>query len=102
MATIILQLILLLFVVGIIYGCLNLTKTSPDIISGFKMSKDPEQKKIDEMWLRRLSDYMRRANIVTLIGGLIGIVSGVRVVYLLSLILPMCVGLLLAYTGKRR
>lgn len=60
----------------------------------------PQPDQNEPRW--RLFHYMRRANIVTLLGGMTGIVSGVPVIYLLSLILPMCVGLLLAYAGKRR
>lgn len=97
MTNIIAQSTILLLVVGINYGCMKLAKTNPDIISGFKMSNDKEQRARDEIWLRHLFNYMRRANIVTLIGGLIGIVCGWPSVYYISLFLPISVATLLGF-----
>lgn len=100
MINIIFQSILLLFVVGINYGCIKLAKTSPDIISGFKMSKEPQQRARDEIWHKRLFNYMYRANIVTLIGGFSGIICGWLSIYYLSLALPISVATLLAFWNR--
>lgn len=100
MTSIIVSTIILLFVVGINYGVMKLAEKDPGIISGFKMSEDPQQREQDKIWLKRLFSYMRRANIATLIGGAIGIVSGLQIIYILSLILPISIAALLAYARR--
>lgn len=100
MTSIIVSTIILLFVVGINYGVMKLAEKDPGIISGFKMSEEPQQRERDRIWLDRLFSYMRLANIATLIGGAIGIVSGLQIIYILSLILPISIGALLAYARR--
>ena len=93
--------VILLFVVGINYGCMKLAIKNPSIISGFKMSNEPRQYELDKSWLELLFKYMRCANIVTLLGGLVGIVCGLQILYYVSLILPISLAVLLAYRQRR-
>ena len=89
---------ILLSVVGINYGCMKLAVLNPNIISGFELSEEPEQREYDKAWLRLLHKYMRAANIVTLIGGIVGIISGLQIIYYLFLVLPISFAALLAYS----
>lgn len=100
MTSIIVSTIILLFLVGINYGVMKLAEKDPGIISGFKMSEDPQQRERDRIWLDRLFSYMRRANIATLIGGAIGIVSGSHIIYIFALILPISIAVMLAYARR--
>ena len=92
---------ILLFVVGLNYICVKLTKSNPDIISGFKMSDEPEQRALDEVWLNKMFRYLTIANIVTLIGGLIGIIFDLQILYYVSLVLPLILALLFGYIQRK-
>lgn len=100
MSEIIIQSIILLSVVALNYGCMKLAKMNPNIISGFKVSDEPEQRQKDLQWLSLLAKYMNIANIITLIGGFIGIFSKLQIVYFLFLILPICFAAILAYSRR--
>lgn len=101
MTNMIVSSLILLLVVGLNYGCEKLAKTSPDIISGFKLSDDPEQKERDMAWLRLTLRNMRIANIVTLVGGIVGIACDLQVIYCLSLVLPITIAVLLSYSRRK-
>ena len=92
---------ILLFVVGLNYICVVVFKSNPDIISGFKMSDEPEQRALDEVWLNKMSRYLTIANIVTLIGGLIGIIFDLQILYYVSLVLPLILALLFGYIQRK-
>lgn len=100
MTSVIILSAILLLVVGINYGCTKMVRNSPDIISGFKLSEEPEQREKDLAWVEQTCRYMNIANIVTLVGGAIGLISGQHIVYFLFLILPICVAALLAYSRR--
>lgn len=101
MANVIILSAILLSVVGINYGCMKLAVLNPNIISGFELSEEPEQREYDKAWLRLLHKYMRAANIVTLIGGIVGIISGLQIIYYLFLVLPISFAALLAYSRRK-
>ena len=92
---------ILLFVVGLNYICVVVFKSNPDIISGFKMSDEPEQRALDEVWLNKMSRYLTIANIVTLTGGLIGIIFDLQILYYVSLVLPLILALLFGYIQRK-
>ena len=102
MINIIIPSIILFTIVGINYAGMKLAVKNPDIISGFKMSEDPEQRKQDIIWLNTLDNYMNRANIITLIGGIAGIGFRLSLLYYLSLFLPIGIAALLAYVRRRK
>lgn len=102
MTQIIIPSIILLAVVGINYAGMKLAVKNPDLISGFKISEDPEQRKQDIIWLNTLDKYMCRANVLTLIGGIAGIGFRLSLLYYLSLFLPIGVAALLAYVRRRK
>lgn len=93
--------LILLIVVGLNYGCMKLAKTTPDVISGFKMSDDPEQRERDKAWLKLLQRNMHVANIVTLVGGTVGIAFDLHVIYYLSLFVPITTAALLSYRRRK-
>lgn len=93
--------LILLVVVGSSYGCMKIAKTNPDIISGFKMSDDAEQRERDKVWLELFQRDMHRANVVTLVGGIAAIVLDLQVIYFLSLVLPLTIALSLAYCRRK-
>ncbi len=97
----IISLIVLLFVFGMNYACMKLAQINPDIISGFKMSKEPEQRTLDEAWLKEIFRYMSIANIITLMGGTISIVLDLNVSYYLFLFLPYCLALLVGCLKRK-
>ncbi len=101
MADKIVMLVVLIFVVGIIYGSIRLIMMNPNMIAGFKMSDDPAQREKDEAWVKLNIKYMHIANIVTIIGGLAGIVGGWITVYILSLVLPSLVAAICAQIAKK-
>lgn len=82
---------ILLFMVGIIFGFDYLTKVNPELISGFKLSKDPEQMAFDNAWLRLYHKCMRIAGVVTLVGGMVAIFCKLHVAFSLFLILPIVI-----------
>ena len=92
---------ILLFVVSLNYICVVVFKSNPDIISGFKMSDEPEQRALDEVWLNKMSRYLTIANIVTLTGGLIGIIFDLQILYYVSLVLPLILALLFVYIQRK-
>ncbi|MDE7461324.1 MAG: hypothetical protein K2M85_09655 [Paramuribaculum sp.] len=96
----IVPLIILLFVVGLNCVVIILIRSNPEIISGFKMGDEPEQRDSNIMWVRLLLRYIHRANWITLICGIIGIVGKWQLIYLLSLIVPISCAILLAYGNK--
>jgi hypothetical protein len=100
MLNVIIQSAILLFVVGLNYGCVKLAKKTPDIISGFKMSEEPEQRERDKVWLNLLLKYVNIANTVMLFGGIVGIVSGLHIVYYVFLAFPIVLALLVAYSRR--
>lgn len=102
MINIIIPSIILFAIVGINYAGVKLAIRNPNIISGFKMSEDPEQRKQDIIWLNTLSGYMDRANIITLVGGIAGISFRLSLLYYLSLFLPISVAAILAYLRRRK
>ena len=101
MIKILLLAIILFLVVGLNYICVKLTKSNPDIISGFKMSDEPEQRALDEAWLNKMSKYMNIANVLTLAGGLIGIIFDLLILYYISLALPLCLAVLFSYIQRK-
>lgn len=100
MANIIIESVVLLIAVGIIYGCIKLIKMNPDIITGFEMSSEPEQRKKDVAWVKMLIKHMYIANTITLVGGTIGIISRQQIIYILSLVLPICFAPLFTYIRR--
>lgn len=97
----IILLAILLFVVGLNYACVKLAKSNPDIISGFKMSDEPKQRAIDEAWLNKMFRYMNIANVLTFAGGLIGIIFDLQILFIISLVLPLCLALLIGYIQRK-
>ena len=100
MLNIIIPLIILLFVVGI--DCLSaiMIKGNPDMISGFKMSEEPVQKKIDEEWVRLVIKSIYVAAFTTFVGGIAGIMLGIQYVYIFFLVMPSF--LIFPYVYSRR
>ena len=86
MANVIILSAILLSVVGINYGCMKLAVLNPNIISGFELSEEPEQREYDKAWL---------------IGGIVGIISGLQIIYYLFLVLPITFAALLAYSRRK-
>jgi len=70
----IVQILILFVIVGINYGCQKLTRSNPEMISGFHWGKTDEEKENDRVWLILLSRCMRIANLITMIGGIISII----------------------------
>lgn len=101
MTNMIAQSLILLLAVGLNYGCGNLVKTNPSIMSGFKMSEEPAQKERDKTWIKLFLKNMQIANTVTLVGGLVGIVYDLHMIYYFSLILPITVVVILSYSHRK-
>ncbi len=101
MANVIIQSVILFLVVGLKYGCIKLVRMNPGIISGFEQSEDPGQRGRDKVWVNLLLRYMCIANIVTIIGCSVGIVSGLQVIFCLFLLLPDFVALLFVYGNRK-
>lgn len=100
MTNLIVQSLILLSVVGLNYACIRLSKTNPNIISGFKISDEEEQRQKDLEWLKRLQRYMNIANVITLVGGFIAVFCEQQMVYFLFLVLPICFASSLAYAVR--
>ena len=47
----IVQILILFVIVGINYGCQKLTRSNPEMISGFHWGKTDEEKENDRAWL---------------------------------------------------
>lgn len=92
---------ILLFVVAMNYISVKLAKSNPDIISGFKMSDEPEQRTLDEAWLNKMFRYLTIANILTITGGVIGIILDLQILYFVSLTMPLFLALLLGYMQRK-
>lgn len=92
---------ILLFVVGLNYICVILAKSNPSIISGFKISDEPKQRTLDQAWLVKMFRYMHFANVLTLVGGIIGIVFDFQILFFLSLTIPYSLALFLGYIQRK-
>ena len=93
--------ILLIFLVGLNNCCIRIIRKNPNLISGFKMSADRKQRVYDIIFIDSLVKYFRIANIVTLCGGIAGILCDSNILYYLSLILPIFIASFFAYSRRK-
>lgn len=65
------------------------------------MSNEPEQRAIEEAWLKKMFRYMNIANIITFTGGLISIVIDLNELYYIFLFLPYSLALFVGYLQRK-
>ena len=97
--------VILLFVVGVNYVCIKLSKQNPQLLSGFRKRGEHIHDDSYQTLVTHFFKYMRIANIITFVGGGLGIICDSQIVYFLSLFLPIFCAIIYLfckdYTCKR-